>query len=571
MKKLIKVLVAILLVILITASIGWYVLEYDPGFTRDVLLQQAHRFENQGRNSIAVWLYNLAYHQADENDGVAIELAQYYKSIGNYSKAEYTLTQAIEDGGGVELYVALCQTFVEQDKLRDAVLMLDKVSNPEIKAQLDALRPAAPAANYASGHYSQYISLTFAGESSQIFAVFNGDYPSTKTDLISAPVNLSRGETTIHAVAIGDNGLVSPMAEYHYVIGNVVEQVTFADSSFETVLRELLNVEAGSALLSDQLWAITEFEIPAAAVTCQDLLWLPNLTKLTIHNCAFSDLEFVGNLTQLKNLTITDSVLSTKDLLVIAALPKLESLTLSGCYLSSIDNLAQATNLTYLDLSCNSIRDISSLTGMTKLTYLDLSENALIRLDDLTGLTELKTLDVSYNSLLSTAPVAALVNLTHLDVSANGLFKLEGIGELTELTWFAASYNNLIDVDLLEPCTQLNTLIVSHNTILNLWVVEKLAALEYLDFSYNSVSSLPKFSADSPLQIINGGYNLLSSLDNLAVLQKLEYIYMDYNTGIKKIDKLLGCASLKMVNVYGSGVKKVSALTSKGIVVNYSP
>ncbi len=571
MKKTIKVLVSLLLVILIAASISWYLLEYDPDFTRDLLLSQAHRLEEQGRNSAAVWLYNLAYHQADRDEDVAIELAQYYKSIGNYSKAEYTLTKAIEDGGGVKLYVALCKTFVEQDKLRDAVIMLDKVTHPEIKAQLDTLRPAAPAASYNSGHYSQYITVNFEASDSKIYAVINSDYPCVSTDLLASPITLTGGETTVRAVAINESGLVSPMAEYHYVVSNVVEEVHFADSAFESAVRELLNISAESPVYSDSLWEITTFQVPSSAVSCEDLKWLPNLQQLTISNCAFESLQLLENLTELHTLSITDSVVSTKDLLVIANLPKLKNLTLSGCYLSSISNLAQATELTYLDLSQNSIRDLSALADMGKLEYLDLSENAITRADAITDLTALRTLDLSYNSLITTEPLASLTGLEKLDVSANSLFTLDGIDALTELTWFAASQNNLIDVDVLASCTKLKTLIVSNNTILNLRVLENHLQLEYLDFSYNNLTSLPTFSADCQLVLINGGYNQLSSLDKLAVLEKLEYVYMDYNVSIQKIDKLANCPCLKVVNVYGSKVKNVSKLTDKGIQVNFTP
>lgn len=571
MKKPVKILVSVLLVVVILASIGWYLFEYDPGFARDILLNQAHRLEEKGRNNAAVWLYNLAYNQANRDDSVAVELAEYYKSIGNYSKAEYTLTKAIEDGGSVQLYIALCKTFVEQDKLRDAVAMMDRVTDPDIKAQLDTLRPATPVASHSSGHYSQYLRLHFEVENADVYAVFNGDFPSLASDLIQEDVVLSGGETTVLAVAVNEMGLVSSLAEYNYQISYVVEEAVFVDSAFESAIRDALGLTNQESILSVDLWNITEFRVPSAAVTCEDLHWLPNLQVLTLQDCAFDDLKLLQNLKKLHTVTVTDSVLSTKDLLVIAQLPMLENLTLSGCYLSTISNLASATNLTYLDLSNNSIRDLSGLSGLTRLEYLDLSSNALIDLEAITGLTQLQTLDVSYNSLITTAPVAALTNLTKLDVSANGLFKLEGIDALVDLTWFAASNNHLIDVDILAPCTKLQTLIISNNTILDLNVLQNHVDLEFLDFSYNEVSSLPKFNKNCQMQIINGGYNKLSSLDNLSVLQKLEYVYMDYNKAIKKIDKLTACTSLKVVNVYGSGVRNVSKLTALGIIVNFTP
>src|SRR5699024_7773862 len=106
---------------------------------------------------------------SDHDEGVAIELANQYKKTGNYTKAELTLTRAISSGSTAELYTALCRTFVEQDKLLDAVNLLDNVSDPQVKAELDALRPTAPAADYAGGYYSQYMDIHLTSSAGTIF------------------------------------------------------------------------------------------------------------------------------------------------------------------------------------------------------------------------------------------------------------------------------------------------------------------------------------------------------------------------------------------------------------------
>lgn len=537
MKKAAKITVSILLALLIATSIIWYLFQYDTDFTRDLLLRQARKYESKGRNQVAVWLYELAYYQADQDDSVAIELAEYYKSIGNYTKAEYTLTKAIEDGGSAQLYIALSNTFVEQDKLRDAVRMLDQVTVPQIKAELDALRPQAPQASYISGFYSQYITVNLTSPGAAIYASFDRDYPSIPADAYTDGFTLARGETTVFAVAVAENGLVSPLAEYHYNVNNVVEKVTFHDVAFEEALRLQLGLSAEEDIYSDTLWDLTTFHIPASAITCQDLYWMPALQELTVTGSAFSDLSILSSLQQLHTLTVTDCVLSTQDLGIIARLPQLKKLTLSGCYLSSIGNLAQATGATYLDLSRNSIRDVSALSGLTNLEYLDLSENAMISLEDLSGLTKLTHLDVSYNSLVNTAPVASLTALTYLDISANSLMQVDvqGIEQLTNLTHFVASGNQLINLNFLTNLTGLKTLIVANNTIFDISMLSGLTQLEYLDFSYNEVTTLPTFSGSCGLVIINGGYNKLTTLDPLAVLQNLEYVYMDYNKNLKKI------------------------------------
>ena len=185
MRHFLKNLIPILLVIFILVSAAWYFLIFDTTLTRDLLLQQARRFEENGNTTGAVWLYNLAYLQSGNDETVAIELSEQFKSIGNYSKAESTLTKAIKDGGGVNVYIALCKTYLEQDKVLDAVTMLDKVANTQIKAELDALRPSAPEASLPSGSYSQYHSVAFRAEGGKICITTDQTYPSSLNNTYS--------------------------------------------------------------------------------------------------------------------------------------------------------------------------------------------------------------------------------------------------------------------------------------------------------------------------------------------------------------------------------------------------
>ena len=135
MKKAFKIIVPILLSFAVLASMAWYFLIYDSSFTQELLLGHARYLENKGNHSAAVWMYNLAYSHSGEDGNVAIELAEQYKGIGNYTKAEFTLSNAIADGGTAELYIALSKTYVEQDKLLDAVRMLDNIADPTLKAE----------------------------------------------------------------------------------------------------------------------------------------------------------------------------------------------------------------------------------------------------------------------------------------------------------------------------------------------------------------------------------------------------------------------------------------------------
>ena len=570
MKNFMKRIFPVLLAAVIVVSIGWYLLEYDPGFTRDVILRQARYLEQEGNHSAAVWLYNLAYDHFGGSDDVAIELAENFKEIGNYSKAEYTLRKAIEDGGNAELYIALCRTYVEQGKLRDAVLMLENVSG-DMKAQLEAMRPAAPEATLPSGSYRQYLTVELTAQGNTIYVADDNDYPSSLTDAYTGPIQLTSGETTLFAVSVGENGLVSPLAVYNYIIYDVVEAVTFTDPGFEAAVRLALGYGPDRVIYSNELWSITELTLPADVGSSADLKWLTNLEKLTVSGGVLDDGAALAGCTALESLSVSGSTLSTQVMEAIGTLTGLQELTLTECGISSIAPLAGLTGLTQLDLSSNAIRDISALSGLTALKRLDLSSNALISLTGLYGLAELEYLDVSYNSIVSTVPLAEMTSLKELDVSSNALRSLDSIGNLTGLEKFSAAYNELLDLDALENCQALVYLDVSHNTLLNVDMAASLTALQELNFSYNEVTQLPSFAADCALQVINGSYNQVSTLKKLSGLVNLSYVYMDYNEEISSVSPLTNCKALKEVYVYGTKVRTVSALTKLGVLVVYSP
>ena len=96
MKRFFRFLVPMLLVIALISCAVWYLFVYDRDFTRDMLLQQARYNDIKGNSGLSSWFYNLAYNYSGQDENVAIELANQYKSTGNYTKAEVTLSKAME-------------------------------------------------------------------------------------------------------------------------------------------------------------------------------------------------------------------------------------------------------------------------------------------------------------------------------------------------------------------------------------------------------------------------------------------------------------------------------------------
>ena len=570
MKKIFRTLIPLLLVIAIIGSLVWYAFVYDRNFVRDLLISSARTCANMGYSSMSSMFYDMAYNHSGQDENVAIELANQYKEEGNYTKAEYTLSNAISDGGTSELYIALCKTYVEQDKLLDAVTMLDNIGDPAIKAELEAQRPAITVIDPTPGFYRQYISVTLEATDGRIYWSADGEYPSTAASIYEEPLALPNGETTLQAVAVADSGLVSPLTMLGYTIGGVIEEVTLADAAIEAQVRSQLGIKEDAPIYTDDLWSITSFTVPSNAGTLTDLSKMNYLTHLECSGVVVDSLESLSSLNLLQSIDFSGSRLPSGSLSYLSNLPDLKTLNLSGCRLTTLAGLSGCPSLTVLYLDNNALRNLSPISGITTLEELYLQHNAVVELDALKDLTALRKLNVSFNSLTTTAPVSTLKALTWLDVSNNRLTSLKGTGKLTNLTYLNISYNQLKKADLVAGCVNLTELNLSNNSISDILALKSLVKLKTLDFSHNKITTIPSWPTNCALYSINGSHNKIGSLTPLKGMENLGYVYMDYNE-ITSVAPLTNCYKLVRVDVYGNNIKSVKDLTKQSIIVNYDP
>ena len=570
MKKLFKKVIPVLLTLLILVSIVWYCFVYDRTFTRDMLLSQARYLSVNNKASSASWFYDQAYELSEEDENIAIELANQFKADGNFTKAEYTLTNAIADGGDAKVYIALCKTYVQQDKLLDAVNMLDNIYDAAIKAELDAMRPAAPAVTPEPGFYNEYISVSLVSNEGNIYYSMDNEYPSTDSAPYSEPITLPAGESTIRVVTVSSNGLVSPLTTYKFTVGGVIEEVVFTDPAIESSIREILNVDVDKVLFTNDLWNITSYSIPEGAMNLQDIALMPYLKSLSVSNQTLDSVNFLATLSYLEELSISDCRFSSGELEIIAALPSLKHLTLSDCGLSTIVGLENARNLETLILSNNTVRNLAPLSALQNLKILDLNHNAVTSVSDLSILANLETLDISYNSIVSIDPLESCANLLNLNAAHNRINQISAVSNLTQLKVLNLASNGISDVSYLANCPALVELDISKNNVSDLSALSVLTNLEIFNFANNQATALPQWSAESRLRSIDGSYNQIESISILSDLQYLTHIFMDYNS-ITDIDAIADCYSLVQINVYGNAIESVDALKEHEIIVNWDP
>ena len=584
MKRSLKIMVPILMVFVILFSIVWYLFVYDTQFTKDMLIAQARYQESKGNLTSAAWFYNLAYEHSGKDETVAMELAQHFIDAGNYTKAEYTLSSAIADGAGVDVYIALCKTYVEQNKFLDAVKMLDNITDPYISSQINLMRPTAPTPDYAPNSYNDYIQIQLSAQADMLYCTVDGSYPTANSPAIQMPIALKQGKTIIKALAVNKNGLVSPLVELHYTLSDIVEDTFLEDATLEQWVRDYLKIPADQTLTTEDLWNITDLVLPTGVTTLEDLSKFTKLQTLLIDSGNFDNFSVLSELINLEELTITNTPLDGQALSAIAQLPKLTALTLSGCSISSINELSTASGLISLDLSKNMIGNLTALSSMPNLTYLFLSGNAITAssLESLSSLSMLREVDLSHNSIEAVSPLASCKNLYVLDLSNNLLSAtldpvtnewsqpLLGLEELTELRVLSLANNTLQDVNVLSQLTLLIELDISQNQINDITCLSSLQNLCDLDFSNNMVSQLPQFHSSTPLATINGSRNQLTSLQELQGLSKLKQVRMDDNVGITSVQPLAQCPALTFVSLFRTGVDDVSCLKDRQIYLGYS-
>jgi hypothetical protein len=552
MKHALKIIIPLVLVVVILASACWFFLSYRPDLTASVLVYWGDRYEASGRYGRAISFYKAAARYAPDDWRIPVALSNAYVKDGNYTKSEYTLVSAITAHPEYpDLYIALSKTYVAQDKLLDAEQMLSRITNDKVKAKLDSLRPSTPVLSPDSGSYTDYISVSVTSKSGTTFLSSSGDFPSMLTDLYTGPVKLQGGETSIIAVTVGDNGLVSDAARAGYTVGHVVEKVTIKDSTLDAYIRQTLNKSSSDDLMSDELWSITELTMPDGVTDLSDLSLFTGLQSLTIRGQAALDFSVLSQLTGLQHLDISGCTLSTAGLDLIGTLPDLTYLDISNCAVTSVNSLVGLTKLTYLNLSDNSISDITALSSMTALQELYLTNNPV------------KTITYLNNCLA----------LQKLNIENCGVAKLSAVAGNTSLTELDAASNSIEDISVLSGCTALQKLDVTSNQVKDISVLASLPALTTFLGDKNQITAIPKFDAKaSELVTFSVNSNKITDLSGLAGIGTLNVVKADYNL-VKDVSVLKTCALLVQVDVWNDplNLTTIKPLEDMSVVVTYNP
>lgn len=552
MKRALKIIIPLLIVLALLITTGWYFFYLRSDLACGFLVHRAESMASHERYGRAERYYNWALSLDSSREDIPVALAKTYVADNNFTKAEYTLVKAIAASPDkTDLYVALSQTYVMQDKLLDAVQMLDRITDPNVKAQLDEMRPSAPTLSPESGYYTDYIEVTAEADVPYIYLTTDGNYPSTDADLYTEPVAMGGGETAVLAIAVDEQGLVSPVVRNGYTIGGVVEEVELQDPAIDAAVRDQLGLTIDDKIMSDQLWNIISLTLPETVADLSDLSYFTGLQSLTINQVSGLDFTVLTQLPALMELNLSGCTISSNSLEAIGSLVGLESLTMDSCSLTDISNFSRLTQLKTIHLANNTLKDISVLSLMT----------------------ELEDVDISNNPVNSIAALSTCVNLKSVHVSSCNIETIGALKDKNDLEVLIASNNRIKDLADLEGCRNLMTLEVNNNQITDISVLTKLPNLTRFEADQNKIKAIPDFDEEACALVFFGAdYNEIEDVSGLAGIHSLNYVNLDYNK-ITDLKPLAENYSLVQINVWDSAIsdEDISLFKDKSIIVNYNP
>ena len=145
---------------------------------------------------------------------------------------------------------------------------------------------------------------------------------------------------------------------------------------------------------------------------------LSNLETLILRGNKLTKIQNLKSLTKLQNLYLQDNEIAVIENL--EELFALKTLYLDGNKITNLD-LNYIRFVQTLSLNNNMIYNILPSHDPSNITFLSLSGNSIKNIDGISSLEKLESLDLFDNQIEDTTPLKDLVNLTYLRLSTNNI------------------------------------------------------------------------------------------------------------------------------------------------------
>lgn len=291
------------------------------------------------------------------------------------------------------------------------------------------------------------------------------------------------------------------------------------------------------------------------------------------------------NLHNLVYLDLDNNKLTTFD---AGYFPKLERLYLEHQYrydendnsesievrtLIQVLNLDMATNLVELRLNNNSVdrSTIESIAALTKLDYLSLSGNTIENLDFLENLTSLTHLELAACKIKQEKTIST-TNTTTGETTNNTVDNMSYIGNLKKLLLLDISTNK--DIHDISKLSGLNKLVILYANNLKMESASELrymTKLEYLSIQNSGLNDLSFLNTLNALKFLNISGHSAEKFDfrNLENCNNIQALFMDSNckTKVTNLNTFVNKQHLQYMSLANMDIGSIDTLPDMDNVI----
>ena len=280
----------------------------------------------------------------------------------------------------------------------------------------------------------------------------------------------------------------------------------------------------------------TSLEISDSKIdTLQDLVFFPNLRKLSLTKINLENMNGIENCTLINELRISNCKI--KD---FSKVENLQNLNKFYNYASSntdqmIEKLKKCNNLKSLSINLTEIKAIKQISELKNLEELYLDYNWITKIEGIEKLIKLKTLSINRNNIGSIKDIIKNTNIEILTLKNCGIQNIEGIEQLASLKSLDLSSNNIIDITPLANNEKLTYLNIKNNT-----------NLKINKFTKEEEEKINKIG-----QIIDKGGKIYLDVDKIRLFNNYTELDLSYQD-LMTLECLEGMTNLEYLNLLGN-------------------
>ena len=328
--------------------------------------------------------------------------------------------------------------------------------------------------------------------------------------------------TNLKSLDLGANGRIvniAPLAnltqlEWMNIGVNMIEDITTLSNLTRLTFLRLDRNQIRDISPLANLTLLEELLLDSNKITdITPLIGLKHLKKLRLANNRIRDFSLLAELegveldvdisrlselnvvVEMPDRNLKEAIRAELDLSDELPLTQLEMSQLTGLEagerdITNLTGIEYATNLKYVNLGLNQIRDIRPLGSLIHLIGLSLWKNQVQDIAPLATLTNLTDLNLAENAIETVKPLAGLIRLQSLHLAYNRVKDITPLANLTALTKLDLTHNRVSDFGPLANLANLEELWINDNLGVD---ISPLAHLNLTDFSYDEVCNIAPF------------------------------------------------------------------------------